>query len=121
LEEYAAGTNPRDNDRDNDQMPNDWEVTNGLNSLQNDANGDADNDNLTNLEEYQYQTDPNDINSDDDGYSDSEEIIASTNPLDPTDYPQPTTLKTSIVFPVTITLIAAALTLQIVKGKKQRK
>ena len=25
LEEYAAGTNPRDNDRDNDQMPNDWE------------------------------------------------------------------------------------------------
>ncbi|RLI68123.1 MAG: hypothetical protein DRP02_13235 [Candidatus Gerdarchaeota archaeon] len=92
-----------------------------MNPLQNDANGDADNDNLTNLGEYQYQTDPNDIDSDDNGYSNSEEIIAGTDPLDPTDYPQPTTSKTSIVFPVTITLIATVLTLQIVKGKKRRK
>jgi len=41
-------------------MPDDWEIANGLNPLINDANGDADHDGATNLEEYLAGTNPQD-------------------------------------------------------------
>ncbi|MBU0677328.1 MAG: thrombospondin type 3 repeat-containing protein [Verrucomicrobia bacterium] len=48
-----------DNDHDNDGMPNDWEISHGLNpSDPSDASGNPDGDDYTNLEEYQNGTDP---------------------------------------------------------------
>ena len=48
-----------DLDRDNDGMPDAWEIAHGFNPLDpTDANGDADNDGFTNLEEYKFGTDP---------------------------------------------------------------
>jgi len=49
-----------DTDDDNDGMPDTWETENGLNPLDAaDASLDPDGDGLTNLEEYQGDTDPN--------------------------------------------------------------
>ena len=50
-------------DADGDGMHNSWETANGLNPGLDDAAGDPDSDNATNLSEYQAGTDPNDINS----------------------------------------------------------
>ena len=44
---------------------------------------DPDGDGLTNLEEYQHGTDPNNPDSDNDGLTDSEEIARGTDPLNP--------------------------------------
>jgi len=49
-------------DSDGDGMPDTWEIANNLNPLVDDANNDADNDGLTNLQEYAggvNSTDPN--------------------------------------------------------------
>jgi parallel beta-helix repeat protein len=62
-------------DSDNDNMPDDWELTHNLNPNDpNDAKNDADNDGLTNFEEYQIGTNPNNEDSDGDGLSDSWEV-----------------------------------------------
>ncbi len=42
--------------------------------IQNDANEDSDNDGLTNLQEYQNGTDPQNKDSDGDGFSDGDEL-----------------------------------------------
>ena len=71
-------------DTDNDGMPDNYEVSNGLNpnlddsSLDNDSNGGADG--LTNLEEFNLGTDPQDSDSDDDGLLDGEEVNGTLNP-----------------------------------------
>ncbi len=44
------------------------------------------------MEHYTYSTDPNDSDTDDDSYSDGDEIAADTDPLDPEDYPSATTI-----------------------------
>jgi len=52
--------NNADSDDDNDGMPDTWETENGLNPLDaTDASLDPDGDGLTNLEEYEGDTDPN--------------------------------------------------------------
>jgi len=49
-----------DTDDDNDEMPDSWEIENGLDPLDAaDASLDPDDDGLTNLEEYQKDTNPN--------------------------------------------------------------
>ncbi len=76
-------------DTDGDGMPDDWETKNNLDPTNpDDAKKDSDEDILTNLEEYKYNTDPNSQDSDGDGFTDKEEIDAGTDPLDPNSYPK---------------------------------
>jgi len=101
-EEYLARTDPFTADTDNDQMNDGFEVYYGLNPKADyDAGEDADddgigsyglygrhliNDPLTNLEEYNLNTNP--INSDTDGDSlpDGWEVYYGTEPIDTNDY-----------------------------------
>lgn len=48
--------------------------------------GDADNDRLVNLEEYENLTDPRSSDTDADGWNDLDELLEKTDPLDPTDF-----------------------------------
>ena len=54
IEEFQLGTDPQKNDTDDDHMADGWEVAYGLRPLYNDSGEDADNDSLTNLDEYLY-------------------------------------------------------------------
>lgn len=75
-------------DPDNDLMPNKWEVDHGLNPNDPaDAAAHADTDGLTNLQEYQLGTDPNQNDTDSDGWSDSYENANGYDPLSATDGP----------------------------------
>ncbi|MHA1592755.1 MAG: hypothetical protein ACTSUP_09820, partial [Candidatus Heimdallarchaeaceae archaeon] len=111
LEVLLYRTNPLSNDTDRDLMSDYFEVIYSLNPKDaSDATSDADEDGLTNLEEFQhltnpqvadsdsdnltdkeeideYSTDPNNPDSDGDGWSDGWEVYYNTNPLDPLDYP----------------------------------
>ncbi len=60
-------------DWDADGMPDDWEITHGLNTWINDANLDYDGDGLSNLEEYERGLDPFNPDTDGDGIPDGEE------------------------------------------------
>ena len=51
------------NDRDQDQMADDWEVASGLDPLLPNSGADADGDGFSNLREYQARTDPHDAAS----------------------------------------------------------
>ena len=57
-EQLGSKTLISTNDTDGDAIPDDWEVTHGLNPLVNDAGEDPDDDGATNLQEYQNNTDP---------------------------------------------------------------
>lgn len=75
-------------DSDEDGMPDYWEDLYGLDPEDNsDSIGDPDNDGLTNYNEYQYDTDPTDTDTDDDGYSDGEEVACGSDPASNSDTP----------------------------------
>ncbi len=61
-------------DTDFDQIPDHWEIKHQLDPLVDDANDDIDKDGLSNLEEYQNNTNPQKEDSDDDGMPDTWEI-----------------------------------------------
>lgn len=66
------------------------------------VNADSDNDGLDDGEEIRtYITDPLDPDSDEDGFNDGVEIGASTNPLDPQSFPQPS----PVAVPATNTMV----------------
>ena len=84
-------TNKNDglNDSDNDKMPNGWEIQYGLNPFDSsDAFKSYDGDFLTNQIEYDYNFNPVSVNDrltdyDNDGLVNSQEIILQLNPNDP--------------------------------------
>ena len=68
-------------DLDNDEMPDEWERINGLNVGINDAGGNADGDDLSNLEEFTNRTNPQLTDTDGDTLSDSAEVnLHNSNP-----------------------------------------
>ena len=68
-------------DNDNDGMLDSWELKNGLDpSNPADANQDADNDGLTNLQEFNLNYDPNNPDMDDDGLLDGREVELGSDP-----------------------------------------
>ncbi len=70
-------------DGDSDSLPDWWEI-HWFGDTTNAAAGDVDSDGLSNLGEYQQQTDPTDSDSDDDALSDGDEVnVYGTDPLDP--------------------------------------
>ena len=75
-------TNPLLSDTDGDGMPDKWELDNQLNPLVSDIALDPDNDGLTNLEEFQQLTDPQDPDTDGDDLTDGNEVhVRLTDPL----------------------------------------
>jgi molecular chaperone DnaK (HSP70) len=85
-------------DSDCDGIPDDWEIKNDLNpSDPSDANLDGDEDSLTNIQEYKYRTNPNIADTDEDKFTDKQEVDAGTDPLNPEDFPKSKT-KSIILF-----------------------
>ena len=91
LDEFQYGLDPNqvnsaiNADDDKDGMSNGFEDLYGLDNSINDANGDLDNDGLTNLEEFLYETNPLLPDTDQGGMTDYDEIIMLTNPLNKAD------------------------------------
>ena len=83
--EVAEGSDPNDyNDRpvdsDNDGLSDSWEITH-FGDLSQDAPSDFDDDTLINLDEYNYNTDPTNPDTDSDGLNDDQEVnVYGTNP-----------------------------------------
>lgn len=77
-------------DSDGDGMGDDFETDNGLDpNNAADAQGDADGDTLTNLEEFLRHTNPNSPDSDGDGCGDTDEIDGGYNPFVAASHPIP--------------------------------
>ena len=95
--ERQIGTDPNQPDTDGDGMHDGWEHKYGFNPLvnnddtnvdtdeTNDSTYDADSDGLTNKQEADWGTDPNDDDTDGDGVADGEEVEQSSDPNDETD------------------------------------
>jgi len=93
---YAFGSSFSTIDSDSDGLRDNWEIE-YFGNLEQRPNDDYDNDNLTNLEEYKYNTNPIEWDTDGDGYSDGEEIETDSDPLDRNSIPktyEPPNLKT---------------------------
>ncbi|UCH88779.1 MAG: right-handed parallel beta-helix repeat-containing protein [Thermoplasmata archaeon] len=78
MEVNATPTGTKENDLDEDNLPDDWERQ-YFGNLSADPDDDPDRDTLTNQEEYELDTDPNNPDTDDDGYDDNEDEF----PTDP--------------------------------------
>ncbi|MCI0497529.1 MAG: transglutaminase domain-containing protein [Thermoplasmata archaeon] len=81
VEEYEAGTNMSNNDTDGDGMDDGYEVDNGLDPLNDDADEDADGDGISNYDEYINGTRSDDF--DNDGLPDWWEEMYGYNATDP--------------------------------------
>jgi hypothetical protein len=69
-----------ESDSDNDMMPDDWEIA-YFGDISRDGTGDYDSDALTDLQEYEYGTDPTKTDTDEDSLNDGDEVkIYGTNP-----------------------------------------
>lgn len=75
-----AGYDDSHDDLDGDGIPNLYEFQHNLLVGVDDAATDLDNDSLTNFDEYRFQTDPHDADSDNDGWMDGIEKTWGTDP-----------------------------------------
>ena len=79
-----ATTSPIDNEFENnngDGIPDYWEELHGLDPIVDDSALNPDNDGLTNIQEFQNATEPNNPDTDGDGMLDGWEVANSLNPL----------------------------------------
>ncbi|MCB0044753.1 MAG: VWA domain-containing protein [Caldilineaceae bacterium] len=79
------GDEPWDGDKDQDGMPDPWELRCGLIVGENDADGDKDGDGLTNGQELLLGTLPCEADTDHGGETDGSEVSGGRNPLWPAD------------------------------------
>jgi len=117
-------------DTDGDGMSDDFELKNDLNPDDpNDAGLDSDNDGLTNIEEfnvyktYGSSTDPNLADTDNDGFSDKEEMDRQTSPVDPEDFPK-SNLRNILMFTLGIAVLLSGfgyLAYRAVQKRKEQK
>lgn len=77
-------------DVDSDNMDDAWEIANFGDTTSSDGTGDADNDGLSDAEEYVTGSDPNSQDSDNDGFVDVLEVNAGTDPADNQSQPDST-------------------------------
>lgn len=85
LQEFLAGTDPKNADTDGDGLKDNVETGTGKyvsasDTGTNPLNADSDNDGLKDGAEVTAGTDPNKVDSDGDGYSDSLEVLFKSNP-----------------------------------------
>jgi hypothetical protein len=87
-------TNPLNSDTDGDGLLDGWEVVNsldpnddGTDNINNGASGDPDHDGLTNEEEQDLGTDPNNVDSDGDGITDGSEVDQGFDPTSSSSVP----------------------------------
>lgn len=84
LQEYVNGTDPRDDDTDDDGLKDGDEInTHGTNPLIADTDGDG----LNDGDEITAGTNPKNTDSDFDGFTDGEEVAAGSNPLNANSVP----------------------------------
>ena len=78
-----------DNETDTDQdgMPDEWELENDLDIERDDSAFDYDFDELKNIEEYEYGTDPWNEDSDGDRFNDGFEVFKGTDPANAESHP----------------------------------
>jgi hypothetical protein len=103
-DEFGCGDSQKDSDGDG--MDDKWEKQNNLDHLDpTDADEDNDKDGLTNKEEYNEKTDPNDKDTDGDDHSDKEELDKGFDPLDATSFPPAAPIFTIIIIIIIILLL----------------
>ncbi|MBS3104702.1 hypothetical protein J4234_00425 [Candidatus Woesearchaeota archaeon] len=114
-------------DSDNDGMSDDWEIQNGLNPNDpSDADMDSDNDGLSNSEEfnlykiYGKSTNPNLADSDDDKFTDKEEVDNGTSPVNPDDFPK-SNLGKILLFALGIAILLSGIVYLSHKAMAKRK
>ncbi|MHA1116440.1 MAG: hypothetical protein ACTSPJ_09740, partial [Candidatus Heimdallarchaeaceae archaeon] len=73
-EVHTYGTSPSDNDSDDDGMEDGYEVLYNLDPLVNDSYGDIDSDGLLNIEEFTYNSNSSNVDTDNDTISDGDEV-----------------------------------------------
>lgn len=114
------------NDEDGDDLPDDWEVE-YFNNVIPGKNDDQDSDGLNNGQEYLYNTDPTNSDTDGDEYPDGKETEKGTDPTDPTDKPTEKKDKTeegfdpmllAIIAVIVIIIILLILSVLIRRGKE---
>lgn len=112
------------NDSDEDGLPDSWEEEYGCDPTVDDSSLDYDYDELTNLEEYQFNCDPLNPDSDGDRFNDGFEVEKGTDPTDPNDHPVRIWLIILIVILSALSLFAlvwiARIMIQVAREEKSK-